>query len=341
MSRLRAKDSAHPDLVPLEDLLEAVDAVQPNEVSKLNELVSRLDRDPVWRWSSDNARDRLVVFTERIETLKFLQKHLARRLGLAEAAVAILHGQLPDKEIGDTVEDFGKHHSKLRLLIASDVASEGINLHFESHRLVHFDIPWSLMVFQQRNGRVDRYGQKETPLIAYLLNQTENPKIKGDLRILEILTEKDEQAAKNIGDPSIFMGLYDEDKETQRVAEALDRGETPEAFDKALTAKEDGLDWLDALMGGGEPLKVTPVAPVAPLSLFENDYDYVSAGLGYLHSQDRLANGPRLHSDQTAIELQPDDDLDRYLEAAVVNGNATGRQSLCAECKSTGCADRD
>ena len=89
--------------------------------------------------------------------------------------------------------------------------SEGINLHFQSHRLVHFDIPWSLMVFQQRNGRVDRYGQKSTPLIAYLLNQTAHPKIKGDLRILEILTEKDEQAAKNIGDPSIFMGLYDED----------------------------------------------------------------------------------------------------------------------------------
>jgi hypothetical protein len=314
MSRLRAKDSAHPDLVPLEYLLEAVDAVQPDEVTKLNELVSRLDCDPVWRWNSDNAGDRLVVFTERIETLKFLQSHLARRLGLAESAVAILHGQLPDKELGDTVEDFGKQHSKLRLLIASDVASEGIKLHFQSHRLVHFDIPWSLMVFQQRNGRVDRYGQKETPLIAYLLNQTETPKIRGDLRILEILTEKDEQAAKNIGDPSIFMGLYDEGKETHRVAEALDRGESPEAFDKALTAKEDGLDWLDALMGGGEQLKATASPPVAPLSLFENDYEYVRAGLGYLHSQDRLANGPRLHSDKVAIELQPDDDLDRYLK---------------------------
>jgi superfamily II DNA or RNA helicase len=314
VSRLRAKDSAHPDLVSLEDLLEAVDAIQPDEVSRLNELVSRLDRDPVWRWNSADAGDRLVVFTERIETLKFLQNHLPRRLGLAESAVAILHGQLPDKQIADTVEDFGKEHSKSRLLIASDVASEGINLHFQSHRLVHFDIPWSLMVFQQRNGRVDRYGQKETPLIAYLLNQTENPKVKGDMRILEILTEKDEQAAKNIGDPSIFMGLYDEDKEIQRVAEALDRGESPEAFDKALTDKEAGFDWLDTLMGSGEKLKSTTPAPAAPLSLFENDYEYVRAGLAYLHSQDRLANGPRLHSDQAAIELQPDDDLDRYLK---------------------------
>jgi hypothetical protein len=171
-----------------------------------------------------------------------------------------------------------------------------------------------MMVFQQRNGRIDRYGQKQTPLIAYLLNQTMHPKIKGDLRILEILTEKDEQAAKNIGDPSIFMGLYDEEKETQRVAEALEGGETAEAFDAALKAKDDGLDWLDALMGGGGQPKPEPAKTVAPLSLFENDYHYAREGLGYLHAQERLAHGPRPHRDQAAIELQPDDDLARYLK---------------------------
>ena len=314
MSRLSSKDPAHPDLAPLGELLEAVDAVSPDEVSKLNELVERLKTDPIWKWSPDVPTDRLVVFTERIETLKFLQEHLAKRLGLPAAAVAILHGQVPDTEIQEIVEDFGKANSKLRLLIASDVASEGINLHFQSHRLVHFDIPWSLMVFQQRNGRVDRYGQKATPLIAYLLNETAHPRIKGDLRILEILTEKDEQAAKNIGDPSIFMGLYDEEKETQRVAEALERGESAEAFNIALKAPDNGLDWLDALMGGGAQPKVEPAKTVVPLSLFENDYHYVREGLGYLHAQERLAHGPKLHPQQSAIELQPDDDLERYLK---------------------------
>ena len=230
IKRLRSKDSSHPDLTVLEELQQSVEAIGPEDVSKLNELVNRLQLDTIWQWSANNPSDRLVIFTERIETLKFLQQHLAKRLGLKDNAVAILHGQLPDKDIHKTVEDFGKTNSALRLLIASDVASEGLNLHFQSHRLVHFDIPWSLMVFQQRNGRVDRYGQREKPLIAYLLNETANPKIRGDLRILEILTEKDEQAAKNIGDPSIFMGLYDEDAETQRVAQALESGEAPENF---------------------------------------------------------------------------------------------------------------
>ncbi len=314
MRRLRTKDPAHADLRPLGDLLEAVESVQPDEVSKLNELVARLQSDPVWKWDPANPSDRLVVFTERVDTLEFLEKHLPARLGLAVSAVAILHGQVPDTQIQEIVEDFGKTNSKLRLLIASDVASEGINLHFQSHRMVHFDIPWSLMVFQQRNGRVDRYGQKATPLIAYLLNETSHPRIKGDLRILEILTEKDEQAAKNIGDPSIFMGLYDEEKETQRVAEALERGESAEAFNTALQAPADGLDWLDALMGGEEAPKAEPAKIAAPLSLFQDDYHYVREGLGYLHAKDRLAHGPRLHPKQAAIELQPDDDLERYLK---------------------------
>jgi hypothetical protein len=50
------------------------------------------------------------------------------------------------------------------------------------------------------------------------------------------------------------------------------------------------------------------------LSLFESDYHYAREGLGYLHAQDRLANGPRLHPDHASIELQPDDDLARYLK---------------------------
>lgn len=48
------------------------------------------------------------------------------------------------------------------------------------HHLIHFDIPWSLMVFQQRNGRIDRYGQEKTPYIFYLVSQSENKKINGD-----------------------------------------------------------------------------------------------------------------------------------------------------------------
>lgn len=314
INRLTKKDANHPDIPVLDELRVAVEAIAPDEFSKLNELVNRLKSDPIWQWHSDNPADRLVIFTERIETLKFLREHLAKKLGLKDNAVAILHGQLPDTDIQKTVEDFGRTLSPLRLLIASDVASEGINLHFQSHRLVHFDIPWSLMVFQQRNGRVDRYGQDKTPLIAYLLNETDNPKIRGDMRILEILTEKDEQAAKNIGDPSIFMGLYDEEAEMLRVAQALESGESPDAFAATLKANDNGLDWLDALMGGSEQAPAAPAETRPPLSLFRSDFDYTRHGLEFLHQNDRLVNQPKADERHQTIELQPDDDLDRFLK---------------------------
>ena len=78
---------------------------------------------------------------------------------------------MPDTEQQDLVDRFGRQEDPVRILLCSDVASEGLNLHYFCHRLVHFDLPWSLMVFQQRNGRVDRYGQKHKPQIVYLFTQ--------------------------------------------------------------------------------------------------------------------------------------------------------------------------
>ena len=315
MSRLRTKDADHPDLSALDELKLAVEAIGPEEFSKLGELMNQLKKHPEWSWDPARANDRLVIFTERIETLKLLQAELPRRLGLdPEKAVAILHGQLSDSDLAETVESFGRTTSPLRLLIASDVASEGLNLHFQSHRLVHFDIPWSLMVFQQRNGRVDRYGQTQTPLIAYLSTDTRHEKIRGDLRILEILIEKDEQAAKNIGDPSIFMGLYDEEEETKRVAKAIESNESPTEFESSLQPKDEGLDWLDELMGPGTSAAPAPAPTRQPLSLFKDDYDYVRQGFEWLNQSHAFPTAPRSNDAHSTVQVRPDDDLDRFLE---------------------------
>lgn len=308
IKRLTARDSKHPDIGPLTELQQAVERIAPQDFAKLNELVRRLKDDEHWRWSPSDSADRLVIFTERVETLKFLHAQLPEQLGLKESQVAILHGQLLDTEIQRTVEQFGQSNSPLRLLIASDVASEGINLHFQSHRLIHFDVPWSLMVFQQRNGRVDRYGQTHTPLIAYLTTQTVTPRIKGDVRILEILIEKDEQAALNIGDPSIFMGLYDEEAETQRVAKAIESDESPEDFAADLDKDEDALDWLDALMTGEEPEPPPPPPPKA-LSFFDSDYAYLKSGLDCLHRLGNWKRAPQISDEHQTVQFQPEAEL--------------------------------
>ena len=102
------------------------------------------------------------------QTLKYLAENLKRDMKLADNQLEVMYGGMSDKELQRIVDEFGRAESPIRVIVASDVASEGINLHYLSHRLIHFDIPWSLMVFQQRNGRIDRYGQHEQPVILYI-----------------------------------------------------------------------------------------------------------------------------------------------------------------------------
>ncbi|MCF5517222.1 DEAD/DEAH box helicase, partial [Pseudomonas sp. PA-3-6E] len=321
--KLEAKDAHHPDLEGLHDLQGLVQAISPDKFSKLQYLISQLKQGQHWRWDGKEPSDRLVIFTERVETLKFLQQELPRALGLKDDAIAILHGQLPDQDIQQTVEDFGKTHSPLRLLIASDVASEGLNLHYQAHRLIHFDISWSLMVFQQRNGRVDRYGQIHAPKIGYLLTQPRNERIRGDLRYLEILIDKDEQAAKNIGDPSAFMGLYDEELETVEVAKAIEDNSTAEEF-AALLAGDD-IDPFEALWASSSQDNDTISthsstaalsAPTAELpSLFSDSYRYLRDALRLLAQQSPSEHSPVTTDDaRKTLSFQPSRDLAQVLK---------------------------
>jgi superfamily II DNA/RNA helicase len=162
---LTKKDEAdyQNDIHQLETLQKLLEKISPEQFSKYQTLKNALKSNQYGSaWKANDSKDRLVIFTERIESLKFLEQQLSQDLKLKKGQVEILHGSLADTDQQRIVEDFGQENSKVRLLICSDVASEGINLHYLSHRMVHFDIPWSLMVFQQRNGRIDRYGQEQT-----------------------------------------------------------------------------------------------------------------------------------------------------------------------------------
>ena len=327
LRKLEAKDAAHADLAPLRELEGLAAAITPAHFGKFQHLVEQLKSGTHWSWGGRDPSDRLVLFTERIETLKFLQAEVPKALGLPTEAVAILHGQLSDDEIGATVENFGKTHSPLRLLIASDVASEGLNLHYQSHRLIHFDIPWSLMVFQQRNGRVDRYGQTRVPKIGYLLTRPANERVRGDLRTLEILIDKDEQAARNIGDPSAFMGVYDEELEVAKVAAAIESQTTAEAF--AAQLAQGDVDPFEALWGAAQAGATQPVQePSPPLlaaaieaptdllpTLFADDYRYMRDALGWLREQSPREHNP-VQADDTrrTLSFQPSLDLQLLLQ---------------------------
>ena len=320
----------------LQVLRLALEAIGPDDYAKYRALLAAVRDGKPFDWNGSDPQDRLVVFTERIETLKWLRDRLAKDLRLAANQVEILHGGLSDVDQQRVVEDFGNAARPLRLLICSDVASEGINLHYQCHRLVHFDMPWSLMVFQQRNGRVDRYGQERTPHIVYLVTESANETIRGDTRILEVLAEKDEQAHRNIGDPSAFMRVYDIEAEEEITRKAIATGEEADRFDARLSpAASEGDDLLALFLGTRSPEdkpspEVQELAP-APTSLFESDLAYCEAALHRLREKDRTL---RFESDVTGTVLTLDapEDLRRrfgYFPREVSPEN--GRFALTAD----------
>ncbi|HQU71587.1 MAG TPA: C-terminal helicase domain-containing protein, partial [Calditrichia bacterium] len=239
------------------------------------------------QWNGRDSEDRLVIFTERIETLKFLDENLRKDLGLKDKQIAQLRGDMSDVDQQAVVERFGKGDDPLRLLIASDVASEGINLHYQCHKMIHFDIPWSLMVFQQRNGRIDRYGQKHTPFIVYLITESGHNKIRGDVRILELLIEKDEQAVRNIGDPSALMGVYNIQQEEDITARAIESGEGAQALEAAMSSPRTA-NMMELVMKEAQ-VAPSPDSPTGErFSLFADDYHYLKTALGHLQQGETL-----------------------------------------------------
>ena len=342
------------EVVALQDFATTLRDIDASHFSKFQRLVQHLKSQP-FHWQPSEASDRLVIFSERIETLRWLQEALPKAAGLKAAQIEILYGSMTDTEQQDLVDRFGRRDDPVRVLLCSDVASEGLNLHYFCHRLVHFDLPWSLMVFQQRNGRVDRYGQTRQPRIVYLFTETGIERIKGDLRILEILQTKDEQANKNLGDPASFLHVFDPEKEAAKVADIMAAGTSPQQFEAEMdaaqatsgqpnsTAGDDDGDWLLKLFAQATPEGNTDTAPKPStdfiregLSLFgsaelSGDYAFAKTALQQLSLPMPIASFTPDDASQTITLTAPRDLQERLrvtLPLEVRDGNH--RYALCA-----------
>nr|HPR97577.1 DEAD/DEAH box helicase [Thermotogota bacterium] len=273
------------DIQQLKGFKSLLQRVGRDDFSRYQKLLELLQKGSDYGWTQSKD-DRIVIFTERIETMNFLREALIKDLKLKDKEVITLYGGMSDVDQQKIVDEFGAEDSKIKILVASDVASEGINLHYFSHRMIHFDIPWSLMVFQQRNGRIDRYGQEQTPDIRYLITNTENEQIKGDLRILEILVEKEEQAEKNIGDPAVLMGKYDVEAEEEETAKAIESGISIDEFSKQLDQKEtDAMKAFNDLFSGSSPIPVSHKMTKSAATIY-NDLDYLMEMLNRIQTHD-------------------------------------------------------
>ena len=132
-----------------------------------------------------------------------------------------MHGSLDDVEQQRIVSDFARESSPVRVLITGDVASEGVNLHRQCHHLIHYELPWSLIRIEQRNGRIDRYGQHHSPQIAMMVLEPSDAKFSGDIRVLKSLMDKEHEAHLALGEASSLMGQYSAVREEDAIRAVL------------------------------------------------------------------------------------------------------------------------
>lgn len=292
---LQAEDNA------LATLADRCNNINERSASKLVALIDNLREIGIGPASGT----RVVVFSERIATLNWLAEQVPKQLGLKPNQVRVLHGGMADVKQMDVIEEFGLADSPVRLLLTGDMASEGVNLHSQCHHLIHFDLPWSLITIEQRNGRIDRFGQQQRPDIRALLLVPADDQLDGDLHVIAKLLEREHQAHRTFGDSGSLLGLHDPAAEEVAVTKALAAGTDP---DDAIPAEpDDDFDLLALLTGG---VGTDPVATYASPTLFDSDWDFAQEALAAAYDDPAGSLNLRFDPDQDQfLSLQPPRDL--------------------------------
>jgi superfamily II DNA or RNA helicase len=232
------------ELAALHRLSELAADLTEADSAKFAALVRQLREEIGVGPASD---ERVVVFSERVQTLEWLAEALPAALGFkgraARDCVRVMHGGLSDEQQMACVEEFGLADTPVRVLVTGDVASEGVNLHRQCHQLVHYDVPWSLIRIEQRNGRIDRYGQARPPEFRALILTSEVEGAKDDTVVAERLLEREDQAHRSLGTAEAVTGLYRAEAEEKSLIQDLLRGRT---VDESLDARRFGDDVQDA-----------------------------------------------------------------------------------------------
>ena len=111
---------------------------------------------------------RVILFTEYRDTHAWLHNILVHN-GVKNEALMLLHGETPPEEREAIKAAFqtSPEISPVRILLATDAASEGIDLQNYCNYMIHVEIPWNPNVMEQRNGRIDRHGQKESSVFIW------------------------------------------------------------------------------------------------------------------------------------------------------------------------------
>lgn len=157
-------DSEQRDM--LEELTKWAEKAKNKVDSKAEAILEWLDT----RLKSNGTWNdkRVILFTEYRATHAWLEQILTSH-GYGGERMMLLHGSIEQKDRERIKAAFQAHpkDSSVRILLATDAASEGIDLQNYCNYLIHVEIPWNPNVMEQRNGRIDRHGQKQSEVFIW------------------------------------------------------------------------------------------------------------------------------------------------------------------------------
>lgn len=160
------------------------------EDRKWDEL-SMLLQDNSCMFGPDGQREKLIIFTEHRDTLRYLTDKIQTLFGDPEVVVTIHGGMLRDER--RKVEARFRQDKEVRILIATDAAGEGINLQ-RAHLMINYDLPWNPNRLEQRFGRIHRIGQTE---VCHLWNLVSRETREG--MVFQCLFDKLEEERAALG----------------------------------------------------------------------------------------------------------------------------------------------
>ncbi len=183
------------------------------------------------------SSEKLVIFTEHRDTLRYLEGRIAALLGESDAIVCI-HGSMRREDRAKAQESFSLD-PEVQVLLATDAAGEGINLQ-RAHLMVNYDLPWNPNRIEQRFGRIHRIGQTE---VCRLWNLVAQETREG--AVYQRLLEKLEEARNALGGKvfDVLGKVHFEGKPLRELLiEAIRYGEQPEVRGRLTQVIDSAFD---------------------------------------------------------------------------------------------------
>lgn len=221
----------------LKDLEERAYKVRHSGTDRKWDELSRLLQNNSEMFDAHGHRRKLIIFTEHRDSLNYLHDRTGSLLGRPEAVV-IIHGGM-GREERRKAQDAFTQDKDVEILIATDAASEGINLQ-RGHLMVNYDLPWNPNRLEQRFGRIHRIGQTE---VCHLWNLVAKDTREGEVyhRLLEKLEEERRALGGQVFD---ILGRLTFDNRPLRelLLDAIRYGDKPEVRARLTQVVDHALD---------------------------------------------------------------------------------------------------